>query len=232
MRSWCTGGSGWMRSRLRGSPTCGRCAAGRCRRGSSIRRATGWRSPTPPRSGAESRRRTPPASSACSPLAPPPATSRGRPPCCSTPAPHCTSPGSRLPTRTGWLGRAGRSERGGRMPPWSGCVARRRLELPDDPDHDALHHDVALVDAQRIDGRVRGLESDPAPGLAVESFHGGAGAVHERDDGLAVVGLITLVYDDEVAVLDVLVDHRLPADLEHVAAAAAGDELDRKSTRL
>src|SRR5256886_16046583 len=133
------------------------------------------------------------------------------------------SPGSRLLTRTGWRGRAARSGRGGRMPPWSGCVARRRLELPDDPDHDALHHDVALVDAQRIDGRVRGLESDPAPGLAVESFHGGTGAVHERDDGLAVIGLVTLVYHDEVAVLDVLVDHRLPADLEHVAAAAAAD---------
>src|SRR5207247_3287831 len=217
MRSWCTGGSGWTRSPRRGSPTCGRCAAGRCRRGSSIRRATGWRSPTPPRCGAESRRRTPRASSACSAPATPPATSRAGPPCCSTRAPRCTSPGSRLLTRTGWRGLAARSGRDGRMPPWSGCVARRRLELPDDPDHDALHHDVALVDAQRIDGRVRGLESDPAPGLAVESFHGGAGAVHERDDGLAVVGLVTRLDDDEVEVRCVFVYNILGAERADVS---------------
>src|SRR5437879_3703493 len=130
----------------------------------------------PPRYGAESRRRTPRASSACSAPAAPLATSRAGPPCCSTRPPHCMSLGSRLLTRTGWRGRAARSGRGGRMPPWSGCVARRRLELPDDPDHDALHHDVALVDAQRIDGRIRGLESDPAHGPAAESFHGATAA--------------------------------------------------------
>src|SRR5256885_3748905 len=224
-RSWCTGGSGWTRSRRTGSPTCGRCATRRCRRGSSIRRATGLRSPTLRPSGAESRRRTPPASSACSPTAARAATSRGAPRCCSTRARRCTWPESRPPMRTGWRGRAARSRPVGRTPPWSGCVAPRRLELPDDPDHDALHHDVAFVDAQRIDGGVRGLESDPAPRLAGEPLHRGAGAGHERDDGLAVVGLVTLVYDDEVAVFDVLVDHRLPADLEHVAAAPAGDEL-------
>src|SRR5207245_3115449 len=120
-----------------------------------------------------------------------------------------------------WGGR----DRGG--PRGSGPVTprRRRLVLPDHPDHYALHDDIALVHPQRAHGGVRGLESDPAARLAVEPFHRGAGAVHERHHGLAIVGLVTFVHDDEIAVLDVLVDHRLAADLEHVAAAAARNEL-------
>src|SRR5204862_7581140 len=101
-----------------------------------------------------------------------------------------------------------RSRPGGPTPLWSGCVAPRRLELPDDPDHDALHHDVALVDAQWIDGGVRGLESDPAPRLAVETFHGGDGAVHERDQGMAVDGLVTLVNTVKITVFVFIVYYR------------------------
>src|SRR5207249_2083372 len=92
---------------------------------------------------------------------------------------------------------------------------------------DPATYGLAIPDATALHGGVRGLEPDPAAGFAVEPFHCGAGTLHERDDGLAAVGLVALVHDDEVAVLDVLVDHRLPADLEHVAAAAAGDELIR-----
>src|SRR3989441_2520075 len=53
----------------------------------------------------------------------------------------------------------------------------------------------------------------------------GARAVHQRDHRLAVVGLVALVDHDEVAVLDVLVDHRVTAYLQDVAPAAAGDQL-------
>src|SRR5437867_11805877 len=79
-----------------------------------------------------------------------------------------------------------------------GTPRRRRLVLADHPDHDALHDDIALVHPQRAHGGVRGLESDPAARLAVEPFHRGAGAVHERHHGLAIVGLVTFVHDDEI----------------------------------
>src|SRR5207249_8082770 len=100
-----------------------------------------------------------------------------------------------------------------------------RLVLPADADHRALDHDVALVDTQRRHGGVRGLEPDPPARLTIEPLDRGARAMHQRDHRLAVVGLVALVDHDEVAVLDVLVDHRLTAYLQHVAAAPAGDQL-------
>src|SRR5439155_666982 len=99
------------------------------------------------------------------------------------------------------------------------------LVLPDDAHHHTLDHDVALVDTERRHGGVRGLESDPPARLTIEPLDRGARAVHERHHRLAVVGLVALVDHDEVAVLDVFVDHRLTAYLQHVTPAAAGDQL-------
>src|SRR5882724_2086969 len=125
--------------------------------------------------------------------------------------------------RTAWRGRGKScaSARPGR--PSSDCAAR--LVLPDDAYHHALDHDVALVDTERRHGGVRGLEPDPPAGLAIEPLDRGARALHQRDHRLAVVGLVALVDHDEVAVLDVLVDHRLTAYLQHVAPTAAGNQL-------
>src|SRR5260370_37330223 len=132
-----------------------------------------------------------------------------------------TSRGSPTPTGTAWERRRRWRAPARRAPRLSGCGAPA-LAFPNDAHDDALDHDVALVHAQRRHGGVGGLEPDPAPWLAIEAFHGGARALHQGDHGLAVVGLVPLVDDDEIAVLDVLVDHRLAPHLQHVAAAAAG----------
>src|SRR5207247_2151365 len=70
-----------------------------------------------------------------------------------------------------------------------------------------------------------GLEPDPPAGFPIEALDRGARAVHQRDHRLAVVGLVALVDHDEVAVFDVLVDHRLTAYLQDVAPATAGNQL-------
>src|SRR2546428_13239157 len=106
--------------------------------------------------------------------------------------------------------------------PSSVCAAR--LVFPDDADHHALDHDVAFVDAERRHRGVGGLEPDPPAGVPIEALDRGARAVHQRDHRLAVVGLVALVDHDAVAVLDVLVDHRLTAYLQDVAPATAGDQ--------
>src|SRR5256886_6819766 len=108
-------------------------------------------------------------------------------------------------------------------------VARHRvgtaLMPPDDAHDDTLNRNVALVETERRHGGICGLEPDPASRLAIESLDGGARALHQSDRGLPVVGLVALVDHDEIAVLDVLVDHRLTARLQRVAAAATGYQL-------
>src|SRR3954471_10082545 len=86
------------------------------------------------------------------------------------------------------------------------CFVKRLLVFPDDADDDALHDDVALVHAERLHRVVRRLQPDPATGLAVVALHRGTLSMDQRDHGLAGVGLVPLLNDDVVAVLDVLVD--------------------------
>ena len=116
---------------------------------------------------------------------------------------------------------------------WSGCGGRAplptppspRLVLPDDADDDALHDDVALVYADRSHRRVRRLQPDPATGLAIVPLHRRVLAMNQRDDRRAVVGLIPLMDDHEIAVLDVLVDHGRAAHFEHIAPATTREQL-------
>src|SRR2546426_7801320 len=103
----------------------------------------------------------------------------------------------------------------------STACAGRALVLPDDADHDSLHDDVALVHAQGRHSGVGGLKPNPAPRLAVEPLDRGAGAVDQGDHHLAAVRLVPLLDDHEIAVPDLLVDHGVPAHLEHVAAPTA-----------
>src|SRR5438309_7069978 len=150
-------------------------------------------------------------------------TSPGWPRCSSTRAPRSTSRASPTPTRTASHGHARWSGRGRVAKRWNDCAAR--LISPDDAHDDALNRDVALVETQRRHGGIRRLEPDPPSRLAIEALDGGARALHQRDHGLAIVGLVALVHHDEIAVLDVLVDHRLTPNLQHVTAAAAGYQL-------
>src|SRR2546425_8168673 len=128
-------------------------------------------------------------------------------------------------------GRAGSWRPGGRGPRLIG-YEKRPLIFPDDTDHHALDDDVALVEAQRLHLVVGRLQPDPAAGLAVEPFHGGAFTMDERDHGLAGVGLVAFLNDDVVAILDVLVDHRVATHLQDVAAPAPRQELVRHRDRL
>src|SRR5262245_16442991 len=142
------------------------------------------------------------------------------------PAPRSTSRASRARWPKASGARAKSSLLAPRARRWTVSVKRRRgLVFPDDADDDALHDDVALVEAQRLQRVVGGLQPDPPTGLAVESLDRGAFSVDERDHRLAGVGLVSLLNDDIVAVLDVLVDHRVAANLQDIAATAPGQEL-------
>src|SRR5436309_3612468 len=128
-------------------------------------------------------------------------------------------------------GRA-KSSRRARRGPRSIGYGRPLLIFPDDADHHALDDDVALVEPQRLHFLVGRLQPDPPTGLAVEAFDRGPFPMDERNHGLAGVGLAAFLNDDVVAVLDVLVDHRVAAHLQDVAASAPRQELVRHGDRL
>src|SRR5690349_18421433 len=133
------------------------------------------------------------------------------------PAPLFTWRAWRALIRKGWPWRARHSPPGA---PASGLRRCGGSVPPNDAHHCALDDHVALIDPQRRHRGVGGLQADPAAGLAIVALDRGAGARDLGDDHLPVVRRIALVHDDVVAVLDLLVDHRLAADLQHVAAAA------------
>src|ERR1041384_5072944 len=145
----------------------------------------------------------------------------------------CSTPGrgvrARSPEGSGVRARSSRRARHG--PRSIGC-AKRPLVFPDDADHDALDDDVALIEPQGLHLVVCRLQPDPAAGLAVEPLDRGAFPMDQCDHGLAGVGLVAFLNDDVVAVLDVLVDHRVAAHLQDVAAAAARQELVWDGDRL
>src|SRR5207245_9630601 len=89
----------------------------------------------------------------------------------------------------------------------------------------ALH--VPGVD--RLHLAVRGLEPD-AIALLVEALEGRGVVVEDRDDDLAVARGVLRLDDDVVAVVDVVLDHRLPADPEHERVVPRR-ELGRKGDR-
>src|SRR5438093_6241729 len=128
-------------------------------------------------------------------------------------------------------GRA-KSSRPARRGPRSIGYGRRLLIFPDDANHHALDDDVALVEPQRLHPVVSRLQPDPPARLAVEPLHRGPFSMDERNHGLAGLGLAAFLNDDVVAVLDVLVDHRVAAHLQNVAASAPRQELVRHGDRL
>src|SRR3954452_2959380 len=99
----------------------------------------------------------------------------------------------------------------------------RSRDPPEDPD-DATHHD-RLAGADGLHRLVLRLQPDVV-GLAEVALHGRLLA-DERDDDLAVGRRVLALYDDEVAVEDAGVLHRVAADAQDVLAiAAAGDLRD------
>src|SRR5436309_44717 len=120
--------------------------------------------------------------------------------------------------------RAKSSRRALRVRPSTGC-ARRRLVFPDDADDHSLHDDVALVEAERLQVLIGRLQPDPPARFPVETLDRGALSMDQRDHRLAGVGLVPLLDHDVIAILDVLVDHRVPANLQDVAASASREQL-------
>src|SRR4030095_561842 len=82
-------------------------------------------------------------------------------------------------------------------------------------DH-ALNLHLGGIEQKRLHGRVGGLEPDAA-GFPVELLERDVGAADKRDDHFTVVGRPAILHDDEVAIADLLVDHRIASDAGHVA---------------
>src|SRR5688500_11228397 len=92
-------------------------------------------------------------------------------------------------------------------------------------DDHSLDADVVLVDVHRRHRLVRRLQANTAIPLAVKFLHRRRIPVQHGDDHLAVVRALALVHDHEIAVADLLVDHRVPANAEYVVIARAADEV-------
>src|SRR5688572_29369253 len=91
-----------------------------------------------------------------------------------------------------------------------------RLVPAQHASHDAPNLELARSpDMYRLHRAVRRLQS-PAFAVAVETLECRL-AVHEGDHDLAVAGRVAGFDDDEVAVGDVVLDHRLTADAEEEA---------------
>src|SRR5918995_1493792 len=116
---------------------------------------------------------------------------------------------------------------GARRAPARACgggSGARSLQGPEDADDLAEDADVAGVD--RLERRVLGLETDPV-GLAVEGLDRRLVrrlvVAGERDHDLAVPRRVLAAHDDDVAIEDPGLDHRVAADAqEEVGVAAEG----------
>src|ERR1035437_9553322 len=106
-----------------------------------------------------------------------------------------------------------------------------RLVAAQHSGYDSLDPHLALLNVDRLELSVRRLEPDSTIALPIVALHRRRLAVEHRDDHLAVVGRLTIVNDAEVAVADMVFDHRIAADLEHVMIACAPNEILRTGDR-
>src|SRR4051812_26479400 len=80
------------------------------------------------------------------------------------------------------------------------------------------HGDIPRVREDRLHRHIRGLETDAAA-LAVEALQGRlAFGLQPDSDGFAVVRRQLRLEDDEIAVVNERVHHRVPADAEREEA--------------
>src|SRR5258706_1685891 len=102
-------------------------------------------------------------------------------------------------------------------------------EPADDPDDFPLDLDIACVD--RLHLAVGRLQAD-AVLLFEEALERGAAVLEERNDDVAIPRGVLRLHDDVIAVVDVVLDHRLAAHAQHEGGAALGRELARGAHRL
>ena len=100
------------------------------------------------------------------------------------------------------------------------------------PDHDALNEHIAFLEPHGLHGGVGRLQADPAAGFAVELLDGGLGAVDQRDDHFAVLGGLPAMHHHEVAIADMLVDHRVALNPQRVVGPAPREHIVGDGDRL
>src|SRR5438105_4583668 len=108
------------------------------------------------------------------------------------------------------------------------ATARRLGEPADDPDDLALDLHVPGVDGLHL--AVGGLQPD-AIALLIEALEGRGVVLEDGDHDLPVACGLLGLDDDVIAVVDVVLDHRLPADPEYERVVPRR-ELRRKRHRL
>src|ERR1700730_9906792 len=91
--------------------------------------------------------------------------------------------------------------------------------LPQHADHDALNLHLLRIDEDRLHRGVRRLEAHLAARIAIELLQRDVRAAEESDHHLAVFGRLAVLDHDEVAIANLLVDHRVAADTEDVRDA-------------
>src|SRR5688572_6192952 len=89
---------------------------------------------------------------------------------------------------------------------------------------DALHLQLTRVETEWLHGGVGGLEPDSAI-LSIQFLEGDIGSTEKRHDGLAVLRRLPIFDDDEVTVADLLVDHGVSPDAQHIRIPAADEIL-------
>src|SRR5262245_32681304 len=93
----------------------------------------------------------------------------------------------------------------------------------DEGEEDALDTDARSLEDERVVRGIAGLEADAGP-VPVEALERGLGIVDERDDDLAFGGRRLAADDHEIAVPDVIVDHRVAADAEREDVRVVGED--------
>src|SRR5258705_3628229 len=95
-----------------------------------------------------------------------------------------------------------------------------QLILPHHTDDNPLHLDMIRIDHQRLHCRIGRLQAH-APVLPIELLQRDIRAAEECDNHFPVVGGFAVLDDDEFAIADVLVNHRIALDAQHIGVALA-----------
>src|SRR5262245_26572739 len=86
-------------------------------------------------------------------------------------------------------------------------------------DDDTLDLHLIGIREDRLHRGIRRLKADLSAGIAIELLQRDIGAAQQSDDHLAVVRRLSILDDDEIAVANLLVDHRIAPHAQHVRVA-------------
>ena len=103
------------------------------------------------------------------------------------------------------------------------AVADRDPDLifPENRENLALNRDGFKRDVNRLHGRVGGLQTHAIPSFQIEALERGLHAVHQGDHDIAVARFRAALHQDEIAVADLILNHRFSAHLQGERARVA-----------